>query len=123
MYFTFLAKSYNFCTVLLLLLPAKSFVYKPAPNYLEFSLTLTVNQAQSYTDIHLFLKVLNMGRNDMKSCGICFKSMRGDNFKRHMLKHNKHESKVQEDIKTNATFKQNHGSLNECDDALKMKII
>ena len=40
-----------------------------------------------------------------------------------MLKHNKHESKVQEDMKTKATFKQNHGSLNECDDALRMIMI
>ena len=30
-----------------------------------------------------------MGRNLEKTCAICFKTMRGDNLKRHMLKHEK----------------------------------
>ena len=28
-----------------------------------------------------------MGKNATKTCNICFKTMRGDHFKRHMLKH------------------------------------
>ena len=29
----------------------------------------------------------NMGRNQTKTCNVCFKSMRGDNLKKHMKKH------------------------------------
>ena len=34
-----------------------------------------------------------------KTCNICFKTMRGDTVKGHMLKHEKHENGRMEDMK------------------------
>ena len=40
-----------------------------------------------------------MVRNLPKTCDICFKTMRGDNLKKHMLTHKKHENVRMEDMK------------------------
>merc|ERR1711954_27568 len=37
--------------------------------------------------IQVTIHTYNMGRNQTKTCDVCFKSMRSDNFKRHMKKH------------------------------------
>ena len=39
----------------------------------------------------------NMGRNQTKTCDVCFKSMRGDKLKKHMKKH---DGKTEDNIVT-----------------------
>ena len=44
-----------------------------------------------------------------KTCDICFKTMRGDNLKRHMLKHKKHENgRMEECEKEVLTYEQKY---------------
>ena len=53
-----------------------------------------------------------MGRNQTKTCNVCFKSMRGDNLKRHMKKHERgneynfitkglHDGKTEDNVANN----------------------
>ena len=37
--------------------------------------------------INAITHTCNMGRNQTKTCKVCFKAMRGDHLKRHMKKH------------------------------------
>ena len=42
-----------------------------------------------------------MGKNATKTCDICFKTMRGDNLKRHMMKHMNGRKEEKEEQKDN----------------------
>merc|ERR1711954_145219 len=46
-----------------------------------------VEKLRSIKDIQVTIHTSNMGKNLKKTCNVCFKSMRGDNLKRHMKKH------------------------------------
>merc|ERR1711954_232416 len=46
-----------------------------------------VEKLRSIKDIQVTIHTSNMGKNLKKTCNVCFKSMRGNNLKRHMKKH------------------------------------